>query len=461
MHALRAFLGMLCAVTLLTAGCAAAGAADAEAPAASGESPAAANLNLDAPLVTCDALPEAWQMGFAVLPEPELAEPERGRPFTDAVFGTCVMRVSDRAQDLAPGDGSLGIKNEYARVQSFNSDGRYLVLRGTDATWYLYEGASLRPAGQLPLGTDPRWDAVDPLRLYYFEETRLMAYRIDSGEATLVHEFAEDFPGRSLAAVWWRYEGSPSLDGRTWGLMAEDENFITTHLLVYDLETDAVVASRPFSPLPDTDVDSVSISPSGEYFLVFMENVCEQGRLGSPEAPCGVLVFDRGLAAGRGVLRSASHGDLTFDAAGREVWVYQDNDTDYLSMLDLASGEITPLWPIDFSHSSLGIHISGRALAAPGWALVSVFDGQPGSSTWMDDQVFAMELKPDGRIVRLAQHHSVVDENQEHDYWAEPHASVNADFTRVLFTSNWGRSGTGEIDTYMIFLPEGWLTALP
>ena len=37
-----------------------------------------------------------------------------------------------------------------------------------------------------------------------------------------------------------------------------------------------------------------------------------------------------------------------------------------------------------------------------------------------------------------------------------PHASENVDFTRVLFTSNWGRSGTEEVDMYMLELPPDW-----
>jgi hypothetical protein len=64
-------------------------------------------------------------------------------------------------------------------------------------------------------------------------------------------------------------------------------------------------------------------------------------------------------------------------------------------------------------------------------------------------------------VVRLAHSQSLVDENQEHDYWAEPQATVNLDFTRVLFTSNWGRSGTEEVDMYMIYLPEDWVSQLP
>jgi hypothetical protein len=141
--------------------------------------------------------------------------------------------------------------------------------------------------------------------------------------------------------------------------------------------------------------------------------------------------------------------------------VYQDIDTDHISMLDLASGTVTPLWPIDFSHTPIGLHISGRASQVPGWVLISTHDGDPASYTWMDDEVFAIELKPNGRIARFAHTQSLVDENMEHDYWAEPQASVNPDFTRILFTSNWGRSGTGEVEMYLIQLPKDWLDQLP
>jgi len=123
---------------------------------------------------------------------------------------------------------------------------------------------------------------------------------------------------------------------------------------------------------------------------------------------------------------------------------------------------VTPLWPIDFGHTPIGLHFSGCAFRQPGWALVSTYSGgTPTHFTWMDNAVFAVELKPGGRVVRLAHTHSIVDQNQEHDYWAEPQASANQDFTRVLFTSNWGRSGTEEVETFLISLPPGWIAQLP
>jgi len=74
----------------------------------------------------------------------------------------------------------------------------------------------------------------------------------------------------------------------------------------------------------------------------------------------------------------------------------------------------------------------------------------------MDDQVFLIELKPEGHVVRLAHTHSLVDERQEHDYWAEPHASANQALTRILFTTNWGRSGTELVEMFMIELSQDW-----
>jgi hypothetical protein len=93
--------------------------------------------------------------------------------------------------------------------------------------------------------------------------------------------------------------------------------------------------------------------------------------------------------------------------------------------------------------------------------VLSTYSGAQPSATWLDDQVFVVELKPGGRLVRLAHTHAVVDEAEEHDYWAEPHASANRDLTRIVFTSNWGRSGSDEVEMFMICLPAGWRAQLP
>ena len=384
---------------------------------------------------------------------PDLPEPSPRIPFRDAVFGSCLVRVTDRKADLSAGDPSTGIKNEYSRVQSFNADGTRILVRSIEAEWYLNDAATLQPLGRLPIEMDPRWDANEPYLLTYSDETRLMAHDVRSGEQRIIHDFAADFPDQSVTAVWTRYEGSPSLDGRYWGLMATDMNGESVALVVYDQVEDRVTATRDVRGTPE--LDTVTISPLGGYFLGYFDG-CESG-LGSEAHPCGLMVYDHELQNGRGLVRAIGHSDVALDAEGREVLIYQDVDADTISLLGLANGSVTALWPIDFSHTPIGLHFSGRAFRRPGWALVSTYSGgYPTAYTWMDDQVFAVELKPGGRVVRLAHTHSLVDEDQEHDYWAEPHASVNPDFTRVVFTSNWGRSGTGEVEMFMVILPPDW-----
>jgi hypothetical protein len=399
---------------------------------------------------------------FEVRRPPSLEEPAPRSPFRDPVFGTCLVRVTDRQADLSPDDESGGLKNEYARVQSFNADGSRILVYGTDGEWFLYDAASLEPVGELPIGAEPRWDAGDPNLVYYTDETRLMAYDVATGQDTTVHDFAEDLPGQKLSAVWTRYEGRPSMDTRTWGLMAEDEEWLPAAFIVYDRLADEVTV-RDMRGVPgiEDDVDHVTISPLGTHFLASFDRTCESGAgLGDDAHPCGLMVYDRDLTNGRSLLRVVGHYDAALDAEGREVIVYQSIDTDEIAMLDLESGDITPLWPIDFSHTPIGFHFSGLAYDRPGWALVSTYEGgYPDAYTWMDDQVFAVELKEGGRIVRLAHTRSLVDPDQEHDYWAEPQATVNGDFTRVLFTSNWGRSGSDGVEMYLIEMPPGWAGA--
>jgi hypothetical protein len=399
---------------------------------------------------------------------PPLPEPQARVPFRDPVFGTCIVRVTDRKNDIAADDRSKGLKNEYSRVQSFNADGSRILVRGTEATWYVYDAATLRPLARLPLEIDPRWDPNNPNVIYYSSETRLMSYNLQTQAQTATHDFATDFPGQSLAAVWSKFEGNPSRDGRYWGMMAEDQNWVTVAFVVYDLQANQVIAKRDMRGVPGVEeVDNAYISPLGNFFIAdFADHYCERGQLGTDAKPCGYMVYDRNLKNGRGVMRISGHMDLTLDAQGREVAVYQDVDTDHISMVDLATGVVTPLWQIDFSHTPLGLHISGRAQRCPGWVVVSTYNGgYPTQFTWMDNQVFAIQLKPKGRVVRLAHTRSVFKDRPvaygEKDYWAESHASANLDLTRILFTSNWGRTGTEEVEMFLIELPPDWTARLP
>lgn len=397
---------------------------------------------------------------FKVRQTPNLPEPIPRKPYQDPVFGNCVVRVTDRHHDLSSVDTSRGLKNEYSRVQAFNSDGRLILLRGTEATWYIYDSSALRPLVKLPFdgAVDPRWSSQDPMVIHYFDETRLMAFDLKADTTTLIHDFSKDFPNADLASVSTRHEGSPSQDGRYWGLMAQNKDWEAVALMVYDQQLNTIVAKRDISGSPE--LDSVTISPLGNYLLAYFD-YCETG-LGNDGNLCGLMVFDRELKNGRGMLRIVGHSDLVLDSDKREGLIYQDIDTDHISYLSLLDGDITALWPIDFSQSPIGFHFSGQAFEKPGWALVSTYNGaRPQNATWMDDQLFAIEIKPSGRVIRLAHTHSLVAGQDQHDYWAEPQATVDRNFTRILYTTNWGRAGTEQVETFLLLLPQNWQEQLP
>jgi hypothetical protein len=79
--------------------------------------------------------------------------------------------------------------------------------------------------------------------------------------------------------------------------------------------------------------------------------------------------------------------------------------------------------------------------------VISTYATEP-ATQWLHKNVFAVELKADPTIVNLA--HTHVDSN---GYWSEPHASVNRDFTRVMFNSNWDTGSDVDVDAYMVVLP--------
>ncbi len=102
--------------------------------------------------------------------------------------------------------------------------------------------------------------------------------------------------------------------------------------------------------------------------------------------------------------------------------------------------------------TSSAFHFSGKAFNKPGWVLVSTYGSA--TSEWLHRKVFAVSLEASPKIKHLGHHHSGPD-----GYWTEPQATVNRDFTRILFTSNWESGADRDVDDYMIVLPDGVLTS--
>lgn len=94
-------------------------------------------------------------------------------------------------------------------------------------------------------------------------------------------------------------------------------------------------------------------------------------------------------------------------------------------------------------------HMSGRGYKKPGWILFSwYYDG----STSTGPGVFSLEINAinldTGEVRRIVHDQSIGNT----DYFAEPHATVNPSFNKIMWGSNW-RTPRGEVDTYAVDLP--------
>jgi hypothetical protein len=119
-------------------------------------------------------------------------------------------------------------------------------------------------------------------------------------------------------------------------------------------------------------------------------------------------------------------------------------------MIDLDDGRRTALLPTWITGSSSSVHVSGKSFDRPGWVVVSTFNRKGGSS-WLQEQILAVQLRPDPRVVRLGFHRA-----RYKGYWTQPQATVSRDFKRILFNSNWDSDSDKDVDTYLIRLPDGF-----
>lgn len=398
-----------------------------------------------------------------------LEKPEKGEYYIDPAHGSCVVRVTDHLDEPPVGFA----RNDYSRRQAFNSDNSLILVHAHDGYWHLYDADNLSYVRKLDMGgseVEPQWDPDDPSRLYLLEHNGGMTirwYDVHTDSVKVVADFRhldriEGHPGKTdirdiwpnAARLWTRSEGSPSADARYWGLMVETDDFQSLGMITYDLESNTVTGVYDFSRNGNGigRPDHVSMSPSGDHVVAswYHQKCASETALGSLERPCGLMAFSRDFSSARGLAQRGEHSDIAFDKDMNDVIVMANYDSGYLEMYSLDSGETTRLWKIYIHGAATALHVSGKGYDKPGWALVSTYaENNPrNAQLWYKDRIFAVELKKEPRIYGIAHTYNVAEQ-----YFSEPHAVVNRDFTRILFNSNWMTGDFRNIDTYMIQLP--------
>jgi hypothetical protein len=384
-------------------------------------------------------------IGRVSTPPPKLARPAKGKVFSDPVFKTCVVRVTNAAKEPPP----TFARNDYSRRQPFNADDTLILVYALNGSWHLYDARTLKYVKKLrgPGGdAEPQWHPTDPRTLYYLPNNGgMVVYALDvkTDRKSIKVDFSRPdsrgFRVRDLwptaARIWTRSEGSPSADGRYWAFQVENNQFKILGLITYDMKTNTILGKYSTKSRPD----HVSISPSGKYVVV------PWGKHSSERGP---VVFTRDLKNRRSLTMNLGHSDLALDSEGKDVLVSVDHTRGYVYMTHLDTGKTTKLFYIWPHNTTMAMHFSGKAFRKPGWVLLSTFGR--GHTEWPHQKVFALELKDNPRVVNLMHHHDAGG-----DYFAQPQAAVNRNFTRLVVNSNWDMRGRDHVDVYMVEIPKG------
>ncbi|MDX2089162.1 MAG: hypothetical protein SFX73_14995 [Kofleriaceae bacterium] len=389
----------------------------------------------------------------------------------DPTFGVYVRRITANA-DVADTVSALG--HEYSRRQAYNADSTRFIAQASNGFWYLYDAVSLQrldggrtqsPGTGAIVGLagdcEPIWHPSDPNKLWHTSTNGGLVWSerdVVANTTTQLFDLTAHVQAlgwTTAARAWWKGEGRPSDDGRWWALMVETSAFQPLGIIMYDRMTDTIVGHQA---LTGNRPDHLSTSPLGNYAVVSWYGNAAASLAEEAARPLstagGVRAYSRDFSTFRVMSVLGEHSDLALDAAGNEVFVAvsfhgaADGVTDgrvFFRRLDDGTAYDTPINTFGGS-TGTGIHVSGTATARRGWVVVSKYAGV-GSGPF-DGQVVAVELVPsNARVLRLAHHRS-----SANGYFFEPHASVNRDFTRVMFSSDWSGAQATALD-YEIMLP--------
>jgi len=379
-----------------------------------------------------------------------LTIPQVGVTFTDPNFGTPVIRMTNaRSQAVS------GYFPDYSKRQAWNSDESMIMLRSANGAVHIFNGQNyqyIKTLTDIQGVQDIFWHPTNPLLIYYILDNMFYTLNVQTLQSNLLFTFT------NYSYVTTRAEGNMSNDGHYIALCGYDINYNTLDFFVFDVLANTIHSTFAVNGNV-TDFDWISISPLGNYVIVdYATDVV---------APYnGVEVYDKDFNFLWRKPLGAGHSDYGLDYNGEEVLIMDFYDVDsnfmYINKYLLSNGMTTHLLSVS---PDFDLHESCRAMSRIGWVYISTFDfvGRltDDSLSWLpfEDEIFAVKMDGSGDVQRYAHHHSKryslsTPNSDSSVYFAEPHATINKNGTRILFGSNWRLNIAQDtsVDAYIVDL---------
>ncbi len=348
---------------------------------------------------------------------------------------TKITRISDA------GAGNFA-KPMYSTIQAWNADETYLIiysnpgghqlLNGTDYT-FIRNLSDFTPADLEQIF----WHYIDPEILFYPESGtgNFIRYNVNTMVKTTVADLSAltncnsniTF-GSDIQMMSW---DSDVFSFRCGNSTAYYYRISTEELTQFDIPAIEYTAPMPF-PSGDLFFHRNSVyNAAGDHVLDFnidnIEHSCI-GKLSNGDDAYFAIAFEEGPNGGcQGTLvaHNATNGNC-FPVASYD----------------------------DYGYPQSGTHLSAVAHknTLSGWVAVSMMGFDLDGQDLLDQEIFVARVNENSAdVYRVAHHRS--DEN-DFDYWGEPHVTISPSGTRLLFGSDWSGAEDGvSVEAYVAELP--------
>jgi hypothetical protein len=386
--------------------------------------------------VAASALAQKTDLNPYAVPAPP-ALPAAGGKFTDAVFGTTIMRVTDT------NDGA-GCYNDYSYWQAFSSDmTRFIVRCGGNGNFFVYsfDASGFTAAKGADLG---EW------RSLFFSQTEpkiLWGLGYSPYDNDLVRVDVTNINSPSITTV----KDFSSLGVSTWQLFADDagdrfsfKSATGTNVYAWDRSSDAMLLNKSYANLDEAQIDRsgrwVVVKSTTENWIVDLDNSNTETYLASrldPHYSFGHSDNGSGFAAAgmndydehRGVIKR------TFTAiSSLATHIWNPGSDWYLNDWHVSQRMTGDLWT--------GVSNYRIEAGACGYATA----GSAGQAA-LRNEIFLAKSDGSGQFQRVAHHQSCYCEGG--NYWATPRAVFSPDGAYVMWSSTWSRSCSGRTDVYL------------
>ncbi|MBJ2175335.1 T9SS type A sorting domain-containing protein [Aureibaculum sp. A20] len=371
-------------------------------------------------------------------PMQDIAKPGYLQTITDPSFGTTIRRITNAAT------GEI-IKPMYSTIQAWNADESYMIVYQVGKGHLLLNGTTYQFIKTLDVKPDDIeqlfWDFNNPKYFYYLEATSddFIKYNVDTNAKEILVNLdtasgcnGNISLGNDVQMMSWNSDIiSFRCDNRS-AFYYKISTGVTTSFNINNINY--------LAPMP---------TPSGNYFY---HDKISYNSAGNIQTTLNELKGEHSCMG-----KLANGNDAYFAVAFDPT--SQGGCTGDIVAHDMASGECYSIISESqgYNYTQSGTHISALAHknTQPGWvaaSLVGYKDGGQNGQTLLDQElVIAKADKNNIKVYRIGHHRA--DEDQ-FDYWGEPHAVLSPTGTRVLFGSDWSGSDDGKsIDCYVVELP--------